>query len=146
MGIEAPLMTDDKGEVLEDFYELPNGCICCTVKDDLVSTLELLIEKKKELEYIMVESNGLADPAEIIKIFWIDDALQSSISLNFTMGIVDAKNFDQNLKSEDTGEALRRQLVYSDKVMINKIDLVDEATIESIKTTIRDLNPNCQIE
>lgn len=86
-------MTDENGNVLEDFYELPNGCICCTVKDDLLNTLEKLIDKRKDIDLILIESNGLANPAEIIKIFWLDDALESNVSFNFTLCMVDAKNF-----------------------------------------------------
>jgi len=98
MGIEAPLMTDENGDVLEDFYELPNGCICCTVKDDLINTLEKLIEKRKDIELILIESNGLANPAEIIKVFWLDDALESSVRFNFTLCLIDAKNFQTFIK------------------------------------------------
>ena len=93
MGIEAPLMTDENGNVLEDFYELPNGCICCTVKDDLINTLEKLVDKRKDIELILIESNGLANPAEIIKVFWLDDALECSVTFNFTLCLIDAKNF-----------------------------------------------------
>ena len=93
MGIEAPLMMDENGEVIKDFYELPNGCICCTVKDDLVNTLEKLIEKRKDIEIILIESNGLANPAEIIKVFWFDDAVESTVSFNFTICLIDAKNY-----------------------------------------------------
>lgn len=63
MGIEAPLMTDENGTPIEDFYELPNGCICCTVKDDLLKSIEGLIDKWSDIEHILIETNGLADPA-----------------------------------------------------------------------------------
>ena len=106
MGIEAPLMTDEDGNVLEDFYELPNGCICCTVKDDLLITLEKLVEKWSDIELILIESNGLANPAEIIKVFWLDDALESNIKFNYTLCLIDAKNFSSFWTWDDTKEAL----------------------------------------
>jgi len=139
--LEAPLMTNAEGEVLDEFYELPNGCVWCTVKDDLVQTLELLVENKPELEHIFVETNGLADPANIIKIFWLDDGLMSNIELNYTMGIIDAKNFVKNLEDKEITEALKKQLVHADKILINKIDLVDEAQITNIKNKIKSFNP-----
>ena len=84
-------MTTATGEVLDEFYEMPNGCVWWTVKDDLVSTLELLVENKPEIEHIFIETNGLADPANIIKIFWLDDGQMSNLELNYTMGIIDSK-------------------------------------------------------
>jgi len=63
MGLESSLMKDAEGNDIEDFYEMPNGCICCAAKGDLILTLDTLLEKKKELEYILVETNGLADPS-----------------------------------------------------------------------------------
>lgn len=111
------------------------------MKDDLVQTLELLVENKPELEHIFVETNGLADPANIIKIFWLDDGLMSNIELNYTMGIIDAKNFVKNLEDKEITEALKKQLVHADKILINKIDLVDEAQITNIKNKIKSFNP-----
>lgn len=61
MGIENMLMKDAEGNDIEDFYEMPNGCICCAAKDDLIVTLDTLLEKKPEIEYIVLETNGLAD-------------------------------------------------------------------------------------
>ena len=84
-------MTTATGEVLDEFYEMPNGWVWWTVKDDLVSTLELLVENKPEIEHIFIETNGLADPANIIKIFWLDDGQMSNLELNYTMGIIDSK-------------------------------------------------------
>ena len=139
-------MTNANGDVIDEFYELPNGCIWWKAKDDLVSTLELLIDTKREIEHIIVETNGLADPSNIIKIFWLDDGLMSNIELNFTMGIVDAKNFWQFLQAEDTSEALKKQLVFADKILINKIDLVEYDKILSIEEEIRTFNPLAEIK
>ena len=61
MGIESTLMKDADGNDIDDFYEMPNGCICCAAKDDLINILDTLLEKRSEIEYILVETNGLAD-------------------------------------------------------------------------------------
>jgi len=67
MGLESSLMKDSNGEEIEDFYEMPNGCLCCAAKDDLIQTLDSMLEKneragRQNLDYIIVETNGLADP------------------------------------------------------------------------------------
>jgi G3E family GTPase len=100
-----------------------------------------LIESKPEIEHIFIETNGLADPANIIKIFWLDDGLMSNIELNYTMGVIDAKNFKKNLSDMETSEALEKQLIHADKVLINKVDLVDSSVIESIELEIKSFNP-----
>ena len=71
MGLESSLMKDANGDDIDDFYEMPNGCICCAAKDDLIQTLDSMLEKsrllnKPKLDYILVETNGLADPCQLI--------------------------------------------------------------------------------
>jgi G3E family GTPase len=79
MGLENSLMKDSDGKVIEDFFEMPNGCICCAAKDDLIITLDALLEKKTDIELILVETNGLANPSEVINTFWLDDHLESKV-------------------------------------------------------------------
>ena len=63
MGLETPLMKDAQGNDIDDFYEMPNGCLCCAAKSDLINTLDTLLEKKRDIEYILVETNGLSEPS-----------------------------------------------------------------------------------
>ena len=84
MGLESSLMKDSNGDDIDDFYEMPNGCICCAAKDDLIQTLDSLLENniksgKPKLEYILVETNGLADPCLVVQTFWLDDQLMSKV-------------------------------------------------------------------
>ena len=88
MGLETPLMKDSDGNDIQDFYEMPNGCICCASKylvfhsnnrNDLINTLDSLLEKKKNIDYILVETNGLSEPSALIKTFWLDDGLFSKV-------------------------------------------------------------------
>ena len=139
-------MTTADGEVLDEFYEMPNGCVCCTVKDNLVTTLEQLVQNKPELEHIFIETNGLADPANIIKIFWLDDELMSNLELNYTMGVIDCKNFTKNIEDPETSEAIKKQLIHADKIIINKIDLVGEEEIKEVETRINSFNPLVEIK
>jgi G3E family GTPase len=139
---------------LADLIELPNGCICCTVKDSLVETLEALLSKKKELDYIIIECSGMANPGPIASIFWLDDALESRLRLDGIVACVDARNLemqlsettsvanrelilkeDDNLKTATTttaaedigGDEAAQQIAFADRIIINKIDLLGDS-------------------
>jgi len=97
-------MKDSNGEDIEDFYEMPNGCICCAAKDDLIQTLDSLLEKNQKagrtkLEYILVETNGLADPCQVVQTFWLDDGLMSKVQLHSCVSLIDCKAFPEKLDS-----------------------------------------------
>ena len=79
MGIESTLMKDADGNDIVDFYEMPNGCICCAAKDDLINTLDALLEKQHDIEYILVEANGLADSSQLVQTFWLDEGVGSKV-------------------------------------------------------------------
>jgi G3E family GTPase len=112
-------------ENLADLIELPNGCICCTVKDSLVATLELLVEKRADLDYILIECSGMANPGPIAALFWLDDALESRLRLDGIVTVVDAANIERQLK--ETVEAAQ-QIAYADRVLLNKVDLIRDTT------------------
>jgi G3E family GTPase len=78
MGIESPMMLDKNGDVFDNFMELPNGCLCCSAKDDLYKALEFFLDGKSkyEIDFIVIETNGLADPSNTIKGLWADDAME----------------------------------------------------------------------
>jgi len=119
---------DRTNSSLADFVELPNGCVCCTVKDSLVSTLERLLEKRRDLDYVLVECSGMANPGPVASIFWLDGALESRLRLDGIVTLVDAKNIARQL--EETEEAAQ-QIAYADRVVVNKIDLVVDAVDSS---------------
>ena len=79
MGIESNLMKDADGNDITDFYEMPNGCICCSAKDDLINTLDTLLEKRSDIKYILIETNGLADASQLVQTFWLDEGLGSKV-------------------------------------------------------------------
>jgi G3E family GTPase len=120
--------TRTRKSALQDLIELPNGCICCTVKDSLVATLERLITKRKDLDYILIEASGMANPGPIASVFWLDDELQSRIRLDGIVTLVDACHIHQQL--EETYEA-SQQVAYADRILINKIDLLASSTSSS---------------
>jgi G3E family GTPase len=124
----------------------------------LINTLDTLLEKRP-FEYVLVELNGLADPMALIRTFWVDDGLGSLVTLHQTITLVDSKSFASKLTSSDIvtrlesmkvegdsefpeSELLVRQLVYADKVILNKTDLVqDQEIIQDIKRVIAKVNP-----
>uniref|UniRef100_A0A0G4IAU0 CobW/HypB/UreG nucleotide-binding domain-containing protein n=1 Tax=Chromera velia CCMP2878 TaxID=1169474 RepID=A0A0G4IAU0_9ALVE len=105
MGIESPILLDKDGEVVKEIFELPNGCICCSVRDDMVAALDnLLTTYKNKIDYILVETTGIADPEPVTAAFWVDSGLESSLKLDGIVTVVDARNVHRCLGlPEDTG-------------------------------------------
>ena len=137
---------DPSSNSLQDLIELPNGCICCTVKDNLVMSLESLITKRQDLDYILIEASGMANPGPIAAVFWLDDALESRLRLDGIVTLVDAHHIQ--LQLEETEEA-SQQIAYADRLLVNKIDLV-QATgtpngVENVLQTIRAIHPTAPI-
>eukprot|EP00923_Selenidium_pygospionis_P029951 GHVN01053221.1.p1 GENE.GHVN01053221.1~~GHVN01053221.1.p1 ORF type:complete len:353 (+),score=55.29 GHVN01053221.1:236-1294(+) len=90
MGIESPMITDANGDMYEGIYELPNGCICCSVRDDLVTALEGLLTHSSKFDYVLVETTGVARPEPVIESFWLDDNLDSRLYLDGVVAVVDS--------------------------------------------------------
>jgi G3E family GTPase len=132
------------GEVMKAsdlFIELSNGCVCCSVKDTLVNTLETLLEKNRNrFDHIVIETTGLADPGPLAGIFWLDDELESDLVLDGVVTVVDLANIQKRLDDANANEA-KLQLAYADRILLNKRDLISEENFEHILTRIRMLNP-----
>mmetsp|Transcript_14069 Transcript_14069/g.33568 ORF Transcript_14069/g.33568 Transcript_14069/m.33568 type:complete len:400 (-) Transcript_14069:6-1205(-) len=152
MGMEAPLFTDSKGNTIKDVYELPNGCLCCSAKDSLVGTLDVLLEQKSSFDYILVEATGVADPESICEVFWVDEGLGSRVYLDGVVTLVDAYYVLSYLGKADEGpnglgletEALK-QVACADVLVLNKIDLVAEEQLQRSRATMREINPAARI-
>lgn len=106
MGIEAPTMQDKDGNLFKEFFELPNGCVCCTVKDELLKAIEHLLSMKR-FEKILLETTGIADPEPIIEKFWLDCELESSVELLGVITVIDAFNFKNYLDLEMINNKIR---------------------------------------
>jgi G3E family GTPase len=144
MGIESPLITDAAGQIFDKFYELPNGCICCSAKKDLQTAIEYLIANEKyELDFILVETNGLADPSSTIKMFWVGEELKFPARLQGIMALVAAHTFD---KHSTGNEIFLRQLIFADLVLLNHADRVTEEKGKEIELAIKELNPTATIK
>ena len=144
IGVESLIAKDGAGgEWFEEFFELGNGCICCSVKDDLVNTLERLLERRDRFDYILVETTGMANPGPLASMFWVDEALESQIRLDGIVTLVDSKNVHRHIRDESDPEACNEtqlQIAYADRILLNKIDLTSEDERGAIVRTIRQIN------
>ncbi|PWW74018.1 cobW-domain-containing protein [Tuber magnatum] len=148
--IEKSLTVQRDGQQVEEWLELANGCICCSVKDMGVAAIEKLMERRGNFDYILLETTGLADPGNIAPMFWLDEGLQSTIFLDGIVTLVDAANIirtleDQEAFSRDDGAGVgmttaHLQISHADVVVINKADLVTREEIEAVKQRIAGMN------
>ncbi|KAI0202292.1 cobW-domain-containing protein [Astrocystis sublimbata] len=152
--IEKSLTVNKGGEQVEEWLEVGNGCICCSVKDSGVNAIESLMEKKGAFDYILLETTGLADPGNLAPLFWVDEGLGSTIYLDGIVTLVDAKNILRSLDDpagkveghddhEGHGPLMTTahvQISHADVVVINKADLVTSDELENVKARIRAIN------
>ncbi|MBN9223057.1 MAG: GTP-binding protein [Mesorhizobium sp.] len=132
------VVRDDQAELIE----FNNGCLCCTVRGDLIETLQRLHERAGKLDGILIETTGLADPAPVASTFFVADEVKNNIQLDAFVTLVDAVNLEMNL-SQST-EAVE-QVAFSDIVLINKIDLVTPDRLKVVEAKVRALNPLARI-
>jgi G3E family GTPase len=126
----------------EQIVQLNNGCVCCSIREDLRTTLSDLAEKKRkgELDFdrVVIETTGLADPGPVAQTFFMDDEIAESYLLDSILTLVDAKHGDQQLN--DRQEA-RRQVGFADQIFISKADLVDAASVQALTHRMKHMNP-----
>ena len=127
----------------EEIFEMNNGCICCTVRGDLIRILGNLMKRRDRFDYILVETTGMADPGPVAQTFFVDDEMQARLRLDGIVTVVDCKHLLQHL-DDPTGEA-REQIAFADVILLNKIDLVDPAEVDRLETRIRSMNANAKI-
>src|SRR6516164_6770163 len=112
----------------EDILELNNGCICCTVRTDLTRAVANLLASGRTIDHILIETTGLADPAPVIQSFILDETLRSSTELDAIVTVVDARHVAEQLHNEQA----REQVAFADVILINKIDLVSDRSIQDL--------------
>ncbi|XP_063996941.1 zinc-regulated GTPase metalloprotein activator 1B-like isoform X2 [Pogoniulus pusillus] len=141
--LEKSLAISQGGELYEEWLELRNGCLCCSVKDNGVKAIENLMQRRGKFDYILLETTGLADPGAVASIFWIDSELGSDIYLDGVISVVDAKHGLQHLteeKPEGLVNEASRQVALADLIIINKVDLVSEEELNKVRASVRSIN------
>jgi G3E family GTPase len=126
----------------EEIFEMNNGCICCTVRGDLIRILGNLMKRKEKFDYILVETTGMADPGPVAQTFFVDDEMQSKLQLDGIVTVVDARHVWEHI---DSSSEVKEQIAFADVILLNKIDLVSPADVERLEERIRSMNAAAKI-
>jgi G3E family GTPase len=126
----------------EEVFEMNNGCICCTVRGDLIRILDGLMKRKGKFDAIIVETTGLADPAPVAQTFFVDQDVGDATKLDAVITVTDAKWLKDRLK--DAPEA-KNQIAFADVIVLNKVDLVTAEELASVEAAIRAINPYAKL-
>ena len=141
--IDNEILVQDSGEQI---VEMNNGCICCTVRGDLILALSALAQKREagELAFdrVIIETTGLANPGPVAQSFFFDDEVASQYRLDAIITVVDARHAMQQL---DAHEEAQRQVGFADRLLLSKTDLVESAEIEALKSRLKHINPRAPI-
>lgn len=132
VGIDNQLVVDADEEV----FEMNNGCICCTVRGDLIRIISNLMKRRDKFDHLVIETTGLADPAPVIQTFFVDDEVRLQTQLDAVVTVVDARHIWQHWEAEEAVE----QIAFADVILLNKIDLVTEEELTQLEQRIRGMN------
>jgi len=126
----------------EEIFEMNNGCICCTVRGDLIRILDQLMKRKDKLDYIIVETTGMANPAPVAQTFWVDDEMRERFSLDAIITVVDTKHVWHHINNSSE---CQEQIAFADVILLNKIDLVSEQELIKLEQKIKSMNSQAKI-
>jgi len=145
VGVDEKILSENAEEEL---IEVMNGCICCTVRGDLVVALKKLYGKISQFDGIIIETTGLADPAPVAQTFFVDEDIEKMYSLDGIITVVDCKHIIPRLddeKPEGVENEAEEQIAFADRILLNKVDLLEESELPAIEARLRKLNPNAEI-
>lgn len=138
IGIDNDLIVESD----EEIYEMNNGCVCCTVRGDLIRVVEGLTKRPGGFDGILVETTGLADPAPVAQTFFMDEEVRAKSRLDAVIAVADAKHLIARLADAPEAED---QIGFADVVLLNKADLVSEAELAAVESRIRAINPHAVV-
>eukprot|EP00793_Prasinoderma_coloniale_P000977 PRCOL_00007067-RA len=143
IGIDDALVIETQEEV----FEMNNGCICCTVRGDLIRILNRLMRQKKKFDAIMIETTGLADPAPVAQTFFTDEDIKANLYIDSILTVVDAKHIGLHLNEvkEDCVNESEQQVAFADRILLNKTDLVSADEKAEVRKQINAINKFCDI-
>ncbi|WP_462203677.1 CobW family GTP-binding protein [Frankia sp. CcWB3] len=139
LGVDDALVLDAE----EGIFEMNNGCICCTVRGDLIRILGTLMRRRDRFDRILVEITGLADPAPVAQTFFVDDEIRGQLRLDAIITLVDARHILTHLdevKPDGVENEAVEQVAFADRLVLNKTDLVDPDQLGGIQTRLRQIN------
>jgi G3E family GTPase len=126
----------------EELFEMNNGCICCSVRGDLIRILGRLLKRKDKLDGILIETTGLANPAPVAQTFFTDDEMKQAFRLDAIVTVVDAKHVSEHLDRDDESV---KQVAFADVILLNKVDLVTPAELDALEARIKRINAVAKI-
>ena len=135
----------------EEIYEMSNGCICCvaSVRGDLLEVIRKLMSRRDRIDYILIETSGLADPMPVAQAFFVDDEILDEVALDAIVTLIDSKHIEQHLddvRYDGINSQAVDQIISADRIIVNKVDLVDEGTVQRIERRVRKLNQRSEID
>ena len=137
VGIDNQLVIDAD----EEIFEMNNGCICCTVRGDLIRIIANLMKRRDKFDHLVIETTGLADPAPVIQTFFVDEDMREKLNLDAVVTVVDAKHIWQHWDADEAQE----QIAFADVILLNKTDLVTPEQLEELESRIRGMNAMAKI-
>jgi G3E family GTPase len=137
VGIDNQLIIDAD----EEIFEMNNGCICCTVRGDLIRIIGNLMKRRDKFDHLVIETTGLADPAPVIQTFFVDEDMRDKLLLDAVVTVVDAKHICEHWDSDEAQE----QIAFADVILLNKTDLVTPEELTELETRIRSMNAMAKI-
>ena len=144
VGVDDALVIDAE----EEIFEMNNGCICCTVRGDLIRILGNLVRRRDRFDHIVIETTGLADPAPVAQTFFVDEEMKNELALDAIVTLVDARHIHAHLddvKAEGVENEAVEQIAFADRIIINKTDLVTEAELAEVERRVRSINGMAEI-
>lgn len=132
VGIDNQLVIDAD----EEIFEMNNGCICCTVRGDLIRIIGNLMRRRNKFDHLVIETTGLADPAPVIQTFFVDEDMRDQLQLDAVVTVVDAKHIWQHWDADEAQE----QIAFADVILLNKTDLVTPEQLDELEKRIRGMN------
>jgi G3E family GTPase len=137
VGIDNQLVIDTD----EEIFEMNNGCICCTVRGDLIRIIGNLMKRRHKFDHLVIETTGLADPAPVIQTFFMDEDMREQLELDAVVTVVDAKHIWQHWDADEAQE----QIAFADVILLNKTDLVPPEQLDELEKRIRGMNAMAKI-
>ncbi|MER3495263.1 MAG: cobalamin biosynthesis protein CobW [Mastigocladus sp. ERB_26_2] len=137
VGIDNQLVIDTD----EEIFEMNNGCICCTVRGDLIRIISNLMRRRHKFDHLVIETTGLADPAPVIQTFFVDEDMREQLELDAVVTVVDAKHIWQHWEADEAQE----QIAFADVILLNKTDLVTPDVLDKLERRIRGMNAMAKI-
>ncbi|TNN17771.1 COBW domain-containing protein isoform 5 [Schistosoma japonicum] len=146
--VESSIACNEKdGNLFEEWIELRNGCLCCSLKDASVCAIENLMKKKGKFDYILIETSGLTDPGPVASLFWLDEDLCSQICLDGIVTVLDSKQCMSHLMEfvENGMSEYERQILLADVLIVNKTDLISSSEKTAVVQRIREINSSAKL-